>query len=293
MILRMSRRFDATLRRAGLATAVLAIVMAAEARAQQVQGPRPGAAPARVAQAAQPAQAPRPAPAGQAQSSPAPRAAPAGQAQPSAAPRAAPAGQARPAQPAAGAPARPVPAGPATSARPGPAAPAQGSRPAAAGTAAQPAAPAGAPGGGTAALVGTFGDWAVYAAQAGRSKICYALAQPAERLPKNLNRDPAYLFVSFRPTENVRNEIALVMGFATKEDAPAEAAVGTAAFALLPKGASAWLRNPAEEGQAIAAMRRGQSFTVKVQSARGNALTDRYSLTGFGQALERAQAECG
>ncbi|MDQ4136340.1 MAG: hypothetical protein M3158_09170, partial [Pseudomonadota bacterium] len=132
----------------------------------------------------------------------------------------------------------------------------------------------------------------VYAAQTGRSKICYALAQPADRLPRNLNRDPAYLFVSFRPAENVRNEIALVMGFATKEDAPAEAAIGTTAFALLPKGTSAWLRNPAEEGQAIASMRRGQSVIVKVQSVRGNSLTDRYSLTGFSQALERAQQEC-
>jgi hypothetical protein len=246
MILRMSRRFDAPLQRAGLAMAALALVMASEAGAQQAQSLQ-APAPARVAQATQPAQAQRPAPAG----------------------------QARPAQPAAGAAARPAQPAAGTAARP-----------------TQPAAPAGAPGGAAASLVGTFGDWAVYAAQTGRSKICYALAQPADRLPRNLNRDPAYLFVSFRPAENVRNEIALVMGFATKEDAPAEAAIGTTAFALLPKGTSAWLRNPAEEGQAIASMRRGQSVIVKVQSVRGNSLTDRYSLTGFSQALERAQQEC-
>ncbi|HEX2555354.1 MAG TPA: hypothetical protein VHL98_16770 [Microvirga sp.] len=274
MILRKSRRFDATLRRAGLATAALAVVTATEAAAQQ--SVRPGTAPVRTAQAAPQGQRP---PTGQAQPAQAQRPAPAGQARPAAG--------ATPARPAAGTPARPgAPAQPAASARP--------AAPAAQTTPARPAAaPAGAPGGAGAALIGTFGDWAVYAAQTGRSKICYALAQPAERLPKNLNRDPAYLFVSFRPAENVRNEIALVMGFATKEDAPAEAAIGPTAFALLPKGASAWLRNPAEEGQAIAAMRRGQSLAVKVQSARGNALTDRYSLTGFGQALERAQAECG
>jgi hypothetical protein len=31
---------------------------------------------------------------------------------------------------------------------------------------------------------------------------------------------------------------------------------------------------------------------VKALSARGNQLTDRYSLSGFNQALERARKEC-
>jgi hypothetical protein len=31
---------------------------------------------------------------------------------------------------------------------------------------------------------------------------------------------------------------------------------------------------------------------VKAQSARGNQLTDRYSLSGFGKALEQARKEC-
>jgi hypothetical protein len=140
--------------------------------------------------------------------------------------------------------------------------------------------------------VAEHGDWAVYTAQAGRSKICYALAQPKDRLPKTVNRDPAYLFVSFRPTENVRNEIALVMGFPTKEDGPAEAVIGSTNYALLTKEANAWLKNPAEESQAIATMSRGQNLLVKVQSRRGTALTDRYSLAGFAPALERARKEC-
>jgi hypothetical protein len=175
----------------------------------------------------------------------------------------------------------------ATPAKPSPA------RPAAAGAAAATAAtaaPAAGPGGSS--LVASFGDWGVYAAQSGRSKICYALSQPKERLPKNLNRDPAYVFVSFRPAENVRNEVALVMGYATKENGPSEAAIGNTSYALLTKATNAWLKNPAEEGQAIATMSRGSSLVVKAQSARGNALTDRYSLNGFGAALERARKEC-
>jgi hypothetical protein len=195
-----------------------------------------------------------------------------------------------PAKPTSG-PARPGPSQPSTRAtQPAPAAKPQAARP-------QPArpqatAPTGAPGGGAATLVTTFGDWGVYTAQTGRAKICYALTQPKERLPKALSRDPAYLFVSFRPAENVRNEVALVMGFPTRENGPAQASIGQATYALLTKEQNAWLKNPAEEGQAIATMARGQNVTVKVRSQRGNELTDRYSLDGFGQALERARKEC-
>jgi hypothetical protein len=160
----------------------------------------------------------------------------------------------------------------------------------AAATGAAAAAPATGPGG--ASLLASYNDWNVYTAQTGRSKICYALSQPKDRQPRNLSRDPAYLFVSFRPAENVRNEVALVLGFTAKEDGAAEAAIGRSSYALLTKATNAWLRNPAEEGQAIATMARGQSVVVKTQSVRGNQLTDRYSLSGFNQALERARKEC-
>jgi hypothetical protein len=65
--------------------------------------------------------------------------------------------------------------------------------------------------------------------------VCYALSQPTERTPKSVPRDPAYLFVSFRPSENIRNEIALVMGFPTKDGGEAQATIGNASFGLVTK----------------------------------------------------------
>ena len=187
------------------------------------------------------------------------------------------------------APAKAKPAAkPASAAKPAAAAAGAG---AAAAAAAKPAQAATGPGG--ASLVNSYGDWGVYTAQTGRSKICYALSQPQDRLPKNLNRDPAYLFVSFRPAENVRNEVALVLGFTAKENGPATAAVGNTSYALITKASNAWLKNPAEEGQAIATMAKSGTVTVKTQSARGSSLTDRYSLNGFSKALEQARKECG
>jgi hypothetical protein len=160
-------------------------------------------------------------------------------------------------------------------------------------TGAAPGKPAAAgPGGAQATQLASFGDWTAYASGQGRARICYALSQPKDRLPKELNRDPAYLFVSFRPADNVRNEVAVVMGFATRDGGPAEAVIGNATFALVTKGSNAWIRNQTEESQVIASMSKGQNLTVKATSGRGNATTDRYSLTGFAQALDRARKEC-
>ncbi len=160
---------------------------------------------------------------------------------------------------------------------------------AAAATAAKPARATASPGG---SLVTSYGDWEVYMAQSGRSKICYALSRPKDWTPKNVSRDPAYLFVSFRPAENVKNEVAFEFGFTARENGPAEVSVGNTSYALLAKATNAWLKNPAEEGQAIATMARSGTMTVKSQSARGSNLTDRYSLNGFTKALEHARREC-
>lgn len=202
------------------------------------------------------------------------------------------------------APARPAAPAPAT--QPRPAAPARPATAPAAGTpttparpaapaVARPAAPAAAarpPAEGRPFELAKFNDWGAYASDTAKGKVCYVLAQPRERLPKTLNRDPGYLFVSTRPSEGVRNEVSVVLGFAAKEDSEGIATIGTATFALVAKGAAAWLKNAAEDAAFVEALRRGQSLTVKATSRRGNESTDRYILAGFAQALDRVRKEC-
>jgi invasion protein IalB len=143
-----------------------------------------------------------------------------------------------------------------------------------------------------AAQLESSGSWGAYASQQGRNKVCYALSQPKERLPKNLNRDPAYLFVSIRSAEKVRGEVSFVLGFPSKDGGPAEAVIGDKTFAVVTKGDKAWVRNPAEEPQFVAALREGTDLLVKMTSARGNSLSDKYSLAGFQKSWERALKEC-
>jgi hypothetical protein len=142
-------------------------------------------------------------------------------------------------------------------------------------------------------LVGTFGDWGAYATQGGKAKICYALAQPKERMPAALKREQAYIFISNRPAEGVRNEISVIMGVPLKEGpAEARAEVGSASFDLVSKGQNVWVKNAADEARFIDALKKNSRLIVKATLGKGGKAVDSYSLSGLGQALERAVKDC-
>ena len=141
------------------------------------------------------------------------------------------------------------------------------------------------------AEAGDIREWGAYQTQ-GKAKTCYALAKPKSREPKSLKRDPAYVFISTRPTENVKNEISVIMGFQMKDGSEPSAEIGSATFTLLAKGANAWVKNPAEESHFIGAMKKGAKLVVTADSNKGKTTTDTYLLTGLGQALDKVHKEC-
>lgn len=140
--------------------------------------------------------------------------------------------------------------------------------------------------------IATFGDWGAYVSGKDRSKVCYAMSQPKDRSPKGLTRDPAFVFISNRAGDGAKHEFAVIMGYPLKPSGAASAAVGAVNFTMLSKDKSAWLKNAAEENQMIDAIRKGSAMIIKGTSIKGNETTDRYSLTGAGQAIERMQKEC-
>jgi hypothetical protein len=143
-------------------------------------------------------------------------------------------------------------------------------------------------------LLGQFGDWGAYAATSGGRKVCYALAKPnnSQTTPPNRPRDPAYVFVSSRPTENVKNEVSVVIGYPFKPGTDASVEIGPTKFAMYTQNDGAWIKNAAEETRLVEAMRKGADFVVSGSSAKGTQSVDRYSLKGLGQALDRAAQEC-
>ncbi|HEY8261358.1 MAG TPA: invasion associated locus B family protein [Methylosinus sp.] len=140
--------------------------------------------------------------------------------------------------------------------------------------------------------VSSFGDWNAMTAHGGKDKTCYALAEPKERQPAKLQRDKAYVFISTRPGEGVRNEVAIIMGFPLKDGGAATAEIDGSSFELVTKGANAWVKNPAKEKEFVDALRNGSKLVVKAPSIKGNVTTDLYSLKGLSEALTRVQKEC-
>ncbi|MGU3538744.1 invasion associated locus b family protein [Methylobacterium sp. A54F] len=153
--------------------------------------------------------------------------------------------------------------------------------------------------------VAIFGDWNVFTNGQGRTRLCYAIAQPQTRTPNTLKRDSAYLFVTVRKAENVQNEVAVMLGFPAKPAAaqakPGAAAastdpyisLGSSRFGLVVKDGNAWLQNPAEEARVVAEMSaRNPKLLVKATSGRGNATSDEYALAGFAEAMKRTREEC-
>jgi phosphate-selective porin len=145
---------------------------------------------------------------------------------------------------------------------------------------------------GQALLLETAGKWQAFSSQQGRSKICYALSKAESRSPANLKDVEGLLFISSRPSENVRNEISLVMNFDLKEDVEHQAIIGADRFALVAKGQNVWLKNPAEEGRMLDSMRKGAALEIKGTSKRGNPTSDKYSLAGISQVVKRAEDAC-
>jgi invasion protein IalB len=161
--------------------------------------------------------------------------------------------------------------------------------------AAKPVAVAAAPAGDVQpTLLAQFGDWGAYTASPGGGKVCFALAKPksAKTEPAGRKRDQSYLFVSSRPSENVRNEISVMVGYPFKSSSEATAEIGGATFAMYTVNDGAWIRNVAEEARLVEAMRKGGDLTLRGTSGKGTQSTDQYSLKGLAQALDRIAEAC-
>jgi invasion protein IalB len=174
---------------------------------------------------------------------------------------------------------------------PAPAAPA---RPAAPRPAAPAATAAATPADTQPTLLGQYGDWGAYWAAPNGRKVCFTIAKPktAQTNPAGRKRDQAYVFISTRPAENVRNEVSVIIGYPFKDKTDATAEIGADKFAMYTLNDGAWIKNVAEEARMVEAMRKGSDLTVKGVSGHGTESTDQYSLKGLSQALDRATQEC-
>jgi hypothetical protein len=149
-------------------------------------------------------------------------------------------------------------------------------------------------GGAEPTLIGQFGTWGAYAATPNGKKVCFALAKPSSSKtnPPNRPRDPAYAFVSTRPSEKVANEVSVMIGYALKPGSESTLEVGGGTYAMYTQGDGLWIKNAAEEERMVEAMRKSADLVVKGVSAKGTETIDTFSLKGLSQALDKIAQDC-
>lgn len=140
--------------------------------------------------------------------------------------------------------------------------------------------------------LGKFGDWVAYTYKAQGGKVCYISSQPKTQTPKNIKRDPAFLLVTHRPSQSIRNEVSTIIGYPFKKDTPVQLTVDTQDYELFANGDGAWADTPAKDKDIVTAMKKGQKLTIKGASWRGTETLDSYSLKGLAQALAKIDAAC-
>jgi len=140
--------------------------------------------------------------------------------------------------------------------------------------------------------LGEFRDWTAWSYDGQKGKVCYMHAKPQKAEPGKLDHGDVSFFIRRSPAEGVQHEANFVVGYPFKEASNVTVTIDGKSFEMFTQGDSAWLVNPAEEPQLIAAMKAGKKMTISGQSRRGNETTYAYSLSGLTAASEKIDQEC-
>ena len=140
--------------------------------------------------------------------------------------------------------------------------------------------------------LGKFKDWESFVLSKEGVKVCFAQSIPIVRAPKKLKRDPSRLFVSFRPAENIKNEVSVTNGYEFKLKVPVAAKSGKKSYNLFSKGRFAWAENDEEDMKLISIMRKASRLMIVGNSEKGQETTDHYSMMGFTKAYNAAKKSC-
>ena len=140
--------------------------------------------------------------------------------------------------------------------------------------------------------IGKFKDWETFTIMENNNKVCFAQSIPILRAPKNFERDPSRLFISFRPNENIKDEISVTTGYAFQKESIVKAKSGKKTFDFFSQENFAWILENEEEQKFIKAMKKASRLMIIGRTNKGKQTIDHYSLMGFSKAYDAAKKNC-
>jgi len=140
--------------------------------------------------------------------------------------------------------------------------------------------------------LGKFKDWQSFVLLKEGVKTCFAQSTPVVKAPKKFKRDPSRLFISFIPSEDIKNEVSVTNGYEFKLKAPVLAKSGKKSYDLFSKGRFAWVADDKDEPKLITTMKKASRLMIIGNSTEGTQTTDHYSMMGFTKAYNSAKKSC-
>ena len=140
--------------------------------------------------------------------------------------------------------------------------------------------------------MGTHKDWETYVVKSDTGKVCFAQSKPVLQAPKTSSRE-ARLFISFRPAENITNEISVTSGYDYNKKNSITATSGKNKYKFdISQESFAWMTSNKLEKKMIQIMQKGSRIMVTGYNQKGSQTIDHYSLLGFTKAYKATKANC-
>ena len=140
--------------------------------------------------------------------------------------------------------------------------------------------------------VGKYKNWQSFTTNTEKGKICFAQSVPSKRGPESFKREDSRIFVTFRPGENITDEVSITSGHLYKPSSVV-AKSGKSSFSFFSQEKFAWLLDEREEKKFIKLMKRATNLMIKANAKNGTQTTDHYSMMGFTKAYNTAKKVCG
>ena len=140
--------------------------------------------------------------------------------------------------------------------------------------------------------IGKFKDWETFTVTENNNKICFAQSIPILRAPKKFERNPSRLFVSFRPIEDIKDEVSTTSGYTFQKEKIVKAKSGKKTFDFFAQENFAWILDTEEEQKFIQAMKKASRVMIIGRTDKGKQTIDHYSLMGFSKAYTTAKKNC-
>ena len=140
--------------------------------------------------------------------------------------------------------------------------------------------------------LGKYKDWETLVVAEASGKVCFAQSLPVLQAPKANKRD-ARLFVTFRPSEKISNEISATAGYEFNKNNSVTATSGKNKFKFdIKQQGFAWMTSNKNETKMVKVMKKGSRIMISGYNEKGSQTIDHYSLLGFTKAYNTAKKAC-